>query len=126
MFLLWPILSTSYHHLSNKTKIPLNYFLKLNPLMFVFEFLDAYVILPPFMFIGTNFLKPMSYWVILLISRDIKLLNLTSWKVFISRDVSFHEHIFLFLSHDSASTPSSPTIPPHSLGDSFHSYHIAY
>ena len=42
-----------------------------------------------------------------------KLLNLTSRKVFISRDVIFHESIFPFISLDSVySTPSATSLPP--------------
>ena len=48
-----------------------------------------------------------------LATKGYKLLNLTSRKIFISRDVIFHESIFPFISLDSVySTPSATSLPP--------------
>lgn len=51
-------------------------------------------------------------------TKGYKLLNLTSRKVFISRDVVFLENIFSFISHDSVSPPHSTDFPHNSLDSS--------
>ena len=50
-------------------------------------------------------------------TKGYKLLNLSSKKVFISKDVVFHEHIFSFISRNPGPLSSSPIVFPHPTPD---------
>lgn len=52
-----------------------------------------------------------------LTTKGYKLLNLSSKKVLISRDVVFHEYIFPFISHNPGSLSSPPIVFPHPTPD---------